>query len=99
MIVFWDVALCSLAENDPRSRRAYCLYHQGNESTNALTTDKKHFYHRLTLAGMMMTTRQPMKIIDLIPTCLQVFSGMCKSLAYLCSTATDDRDLCLAGYV
>jgi hypothetical protein len=31
MIVFWDVAPCSLVEIDPRFRGAYCLHHQGDE--------------------------------------------------------------------
>jgi hypothetical protein len=31
MTVFWDVALCSLAENDRRFRGAYCLHQQGDE--------------------------------------------------------------------
>jgi hypothetical protein len=28
MIVFWDVAQCSLVETDPRFRGAYCVHHQ-----------------------------------------------------------------------
>jgi hypothetical protein len=31
MIAFWDIALCSLAEVEQRSRSAYCL-HQGNSA-------------------------------------------------------------------
>jgi hypothetical protein len=30
MTVFWDVALCSLVEIDPRFRGVYCIYHQGD---------------------------------------------------------------------
>jgi hypothetical protein len=29
MTVFWDVAPCSLVDNDRRYRGAYCLHHQG----------------------------------------------------------------------
>jgi hypothetical protein len=29
MIVFWDVAPCSLVDSDRRFRVAYCLHHQG----------------------------------------------------------------------
>jgi hypothetical protein len=30
MAVFWDVAQCSLIDNDRRFREAYYLYHQGD---------------------------------------------------------------------
>jgi hypothetical protein len=30
---FWDIAQCSLAEVDRRFRRAYCLHHQGDRSS------------------------------------------------------------------
>jgi hypothetical protein len=36
MTVFWDVAPCSLVEDYRHFRGAYCLHHQGDESTIAL---------------------------------------------------------------
>jgi hypothetical protein len=32
MSVFWEVALCSLGDNDGRFRGAYCLCHQGDDT-------------------------------------------------------------------
>jgi hypothetical protein len=34
MIVFRDVAPCSLVDTDRRFRDAYCLHHQGDKSQN-----------------------------------------------------------------
>jgi hypothetical protein len=31
IIVFWDIALCSLLESNRRFGVAYCLHHQGDE--------------------------------------------------------------------
>jgi hypothetical protein len=33
MVVFWDVAQCSLVDIDRRCRGAYCLHHRGDEKT------------------------------------------------------------------
>jgi hypothetical protein len=33
MTVFWDTVMCSLVEIDPCFRGAYCLHHQGNDSS------------------------------------------------------------------
>jgi hypothetical protein len=36
MIAFWNIAPCNLVEMDRRFRRAYCLHHQGDESSTRL---------------------------------------------------------------
>jgi hypothetical protein len=33
MVVFWDVAPCSLVDTDPHFRGAYCLHHQDDETS------------------------------------------------------------------
>jgi hypothetical protein len=40
MIVFWDIAQCSLVEIDWRFRGAYSLYHQGAMIKEAVRTSE-----------------------------------------------------------
>jgi hypothetical protein len=49
MMIFWDMAPCSLVELDQRFRGAYCLHYQGDDGGSTRPSETSVYFYETTL--------------------------------------------------